>query len=408
MAATQAVVNQETGMRLRINHSHYSGQALLELAIFGSILLFCLSVFIQYGMSINYQEFMRMVSFRRALATSVSRNEAGANANTNMVFITDKFTPSADSPFRLKEYSPYAAQVSATYSDTLYRNPSPGSDFFLQGVDYMINENWQISQSFAAKLIANGYIYDPARHIFVDPNPRNQGSGKDSINLRPGYVTIGWSYVSDPCGQNEEGQPKTFWHRKTRTPDANTSAWEWQEVKGSEVQEGQMVDVDNDFIEEQVVKIDKQEQQTDEMGNIIQEAKVSGWVVLDPDAGDINLSYGRPNKEKKAREPYLDSDGVEVRQGLQSGYTKHSYTHNADGNRLVRWEGTKTINGVQKTGIENAEIVNNKEVLSREIILNNNVDGYRVSPETPPENLQRKGVDSEFKQEEGRKYFTEF
>ncbi len=51
-------------------HRLAGGQALVELAIFGSVMLGALAFLVRVGMTWNFQQEVRIASFRRALATS--------------------------------------------------------------------------------------------------------------------------------------------------------------------------------------------------------------------------------------------------------------------------------------------------------------------------------------------------
>ena len=61
-----------------------NGQALVELAMFGTVLLFCLSLLMSYGMSTIYNQNMKMQGFRKAFVRASSSNSArSGNINPN-------------------------------------------------------------------------------------------------------------------------------------------------------------------------------------------------------------------------------------------------------------------------------------------------------------------------------------
>ncbi|MFA5357034.1 MAG: hypothetical protein WC301_06530 [Candidatus Omnitrophota bacterium] len=67
------------------------GQAFTELAIFGSILLFCVAMLIQYGLEANYQQQVQMEAFRKAQKIAFYKD--GPGSSTSLVIIKDKPIP---------------------------------------------------------------------------------------------------------------------------------------------------------------------------------------------------------------------------------------------------------------------------------------------------------------------------
>src|SRR3989338_22327 len=60
--------------------NHRNGQALVELAVFGSILLAALGFLLRVGMKMNYDQEIRMATFRRALAAAHADNGTDQDA----------------------------------------------------------------------------------------------------------------------------------------------------------------------------------------------------------------------------------------------------------------------------------------------------------------------------------------
>ncbi|GAH89396.1 unnamed protein product, partial [marine sediment metagenome] len=70
------------------------GQAAVELAIFGSLILLALGVFVRYGLSANYSQKSKMDSYAKA------RAEMGGSAQkTTYVMLRDKPIPNPSDPF---------------------------------------------------------------------------------------------------------------------------------------------------------------------------------------------------------------------------------------------------------------------------------------------------------------------
>ncbi len=83
------------------------GQALTEVAIFGSILLFCMAILVQYGLQANYQQEVEMEAFRKAQKMAFERS--GPNAATSLVLLKDKPFPDSRDQFGFAERNTVAA-----------------------------------------------------------------------------------------------------------------------------------------------------------------------------------------------------------------------------------------------------------------------------------------------------------
>lgn len=63
-------------------------QAMLELATFGSLVLFCLALLVHFGLSMNYQQNAQMQAFRKALKLAYYKQGPGSQAS--IVMVNDK------------------------------------------------------------------------------------------------------------------------------------------------------------------------------------------------------------------------------------------------------------------------------------------------------------------------------
>lgn len=90
-----------------------TGQALTELAIFGSILLLCVATLLQYGLEANYQQQVQMEAFRKAQKIAFYRS--GPNASTSLVLVKDKAYPDPRDQFGFPERYPVAASENVVW-----------------------------------------------------------------------------------------------------------------------------------------------------------------------------------------------------------------------------------------------------------------------------------------------------
>lgn len=99
---------EKQGKRLNFNsESSKKGQALAELAIFGSILLFCLAMLIQYGLDANYQQQAQMEAFRKTQRIAFYRD--GPASSTSFILVKDKPTPDPRDQWGIAERNPIVA-----------------------------------------------------------------------------------------------------------------------------------------------------------------------------------------------------------------------------------------------------------------------------------------------------------
>lgn len=93
--------------------NNQKGQSLVELATFGSILLFCLGVLIQYGMEANYQQNLQMQNFRKAMRAAYYKSGPGAGVSLSR--IEDKPIPDPRDPWGVPERRPVSASASVMW-----------------------------------------------------------------------------------------------------------------------------------------------------------------------------------------------------------------------------------------------------------------------------------------------------
>lgn len=117
-------------------------QSILELAIFGSIIIFLLSVLIQYGLNFNTSQHLSLQTFRKALEIAKTKTLAESpQVQESLTVIKDLPTPNPSDPFGIAETSPVMAQASALMSrdasagyDTLSYSELPKVDIMINGV----------------------------------------------------------------------------------------------------------------------------------------------------------------------------------------------------------------------------------------------------------------------------------
>lgn len=100
-----------------LKNSRKSGQALAELAIFGTVMLVVFGYLLNYGLNYNYSENAQMIAFRQALKKAYAARET--YNTSSVVVVRDKPIPDPSSPFGVSSRFPVVASASAVWSNDL-------------------------------------------------------------------------------------------------------------------------------------------------------------------------------------------------------------------------------------------------------------------------------------------------
>ena len=102
-----------------INNTGCRGQAVLELAIFGSFLIMLLGILINYGLRYDSQQEVTQQAFRKALASSfasLAQGNVGLPISTTHVIVTDKYIPDPYNSFAFGSTIPASSSASVIAS----------------------------------------------------------------------------------------------------------------------------------------------------------------------------------------------------------------------------------------------------------------------------------------------------
>lgn len=252
---------------LNWNHLYFNkGQSLLELAVFGSILLFVLGLFIQYGMRMNYQQRLQMQTFRKALKRA--SEVGGTYRYVTWLTLEDKPLPEAQGQFGIASRSPYSSAASGVWSQDLYAEFEYGKEEDLPRIELEINQKRYTFTTAAYRECSCSDNIKKKEDDEEDKYLMNGGSGSDGIY------------------------------------------WYWKAVACDGIQQFENYDLDADDKEELVLEIDYIEVDGDGDG-VIDGEEVDKLKVIDYQEGDIDLTLN--TKDKRA--------GKEE-QGLRPDYTK--------------------------------------------------------------------------------------
>ncbi len=206
---------------------HNRGQAAIELAIFGSLILLVLGVFVRYGLSANYSQKLKMDVYTKARAEMW-----GDAQKTTYIMLRDKPIPNPSDPFGV------ASRDSVFFgSETVGR---------MQGVfdtpDYPSEENLLTSPQLPRLIYdINGTIYKFTTGAFAYYEHDNQEL------KRKNYRDDGaWYWKTSGPSRTEDGE--VYEHDDEMEPDGDF----WAGLAEEDVR-GERADVDGDGKEELVL-----------------------------------------------------------------------------------------------------------------------------------------------------------
>jgi len=114
------------------------GQSILELAIFGSILIMLLGAILSYGLRYSQEQKTMMSAFRKTLQKSTDPNCGG---QASVTVISDKHIPNPTNPFAIGSVSPFSSSASVIRSARLHETADteaelPRTTIQIQGQEF--------------------------------------------------------------------------------------------------------------------------------------------------------------------------------------------------------------------------------------------------------------------------------
>jgi hypothetical protein len=292
-----------------------NGQALAELSIFASLFLFVLSILIQYGMSFNYQQEAKMLSFRHAITLAETGSRYALPGR--YVGVGDRAIPDAQDEVGAPEHYPFVASASVVKTNYLAGEKEIVDDE-VPKIQFAINDTTE-------NLTTGSYNHKDF--------PRNStlSMKKERAVMFPGQISYKWVEID-------------LWRREVKYEGIDywfvDPEWSnWSQI-GDIV--GKRADVDGDGIEETIAKLDEEvdmEWEASE-GRKFRNVFIIGISYLDDQEGDLDLA--------------------DENQGLRPGYSK-DLTVNAG---ISRTENQ----GPDPDGIVSITDIDAKEVLSHKLV----------------------------------------
>lgn len=109
--------------KLFIQHKFVTGQAILELAIFGALLIMLLGILVNYGLRYIYQQQAMQQTFRSALASATVSMNQNTPTSTSHTLVEDKYLPDPNNPFGAGSVIPVSSSANVIRSFKLQETP---------------------------------------------------------------------------------------------------------------------------------------------------------------------------------------------------------------------------------------------------------------------------------------------
>jgi len=167
-----------------------SGQALLELAIFGSLILMILGALVSYGLRYNFQQQADQEVFRKANEYAMKGDDVGDEyGSASYTVIRDRHMPDPSNPFGIGQVSPTMASASITRD---HRLDAVGTNY--DGLPKMII-NFQ--SMVDGQLVEQEKQYATAG---IRRHSQSCGSNENHYNeVRKGYYGLVFGTVGNWC-----------------------------------------------------------------------------------------------------------------------------------------------------------------------------------------------------------------
>ncbi len=187
--------------------SRKKGQTAIELAVFGSILIFVIGVIIKQAMSFGYAQNQSLKAMRWAMTTSflhtmgLVQPQGDDNAGTSsrnqstVLVVEDRLQVGADK-YRSTDRVPYVTSATATYSRNLFLGLETGEWYNLPVLDVFVNGEHFVFRLAGFKTInTEPTTGDP--HVVNCGNAQTCTATSDDGN---GNITCDtWDTVINPC-----------------------------------------------------------------------------------------------------------------------------------------------------------------------------------------------------------------
>ncbi len=282
---TQMSIDKGQALRRSLSRakSRCSGQAAIELAIFGSLILLALGVFVRYGLNANYSQKLKMDAYGKARAEMNSEAES-----TIYVVLRDKPIPNPANPFGI-----------ASRDSVFFASENVGRLSGVFDTPEYPSESELLTDPVLPRLI---YDINGTAYRFTTAAFKHYGYNSQELK-RKAYKDGKWYWKTSGPGRTDSNGVR-YEHDESMEADGDF----WEDLDDDDAQ-GRKADVDGDGEEELVLKID--------IEATYSSAAVTGFYVMDYQEGQIDLAYEGPNEQRQGLQSFsrnnLELNGCSIR-----------------------------------------------------------------------------------------------
>jgi len=242
------------------------GQALTELALFGSVLLLVMGFLVRYGMTMNYRQGLSMQTYRAAYKKAKVENDKLIESRTGArsiayTKIVERAIPDPSNQFGLTGFSEsttYMEDSSVSWTQRLFydiQQPYKRTDMPIAVYDFGSKKYEFTTLGFKEILVVDGKL---AKEEGGQIEFLKFEQEIPELKINEGNQAIPIQKVSDLPDKKSEVLDEYF-SRRSRVPVTKLEwdgekSWHWEEIGLSEVEKGMMVDLDGDAKEERVLE----------------------------------------------------------------------------------------------------------------------------------------------------------
>ncbi|MFC1657761.1 hypothetical protein ACFL1D_00030 [Candidatus Omnitrophota bacterium] len=317
------------------------GQSLVELASFGSILLLCLAMLLQYGMHANYQQNTVMQSFRKAMKTAFYKS--GPGATVSMTTIKDKGIPDPNDPWGFADRTPISgggavtwdSNTNALYIDD-YDEIPVDSDLPLQIIE--INDTLGLTDRELADGAIEGINYSHGAFTTADYRESVCGGSimvvfektpveraADLEQFKERWVACNQIFVQNRTSPDEEPDKKFAYFR---------------EGAGKPKHKISSADLDYDGQQEMIIAVRGTQEGTGDCDANGYCGRIQSFKYVDYQEGELDNRYLAVSTWEHDKDRDFDGELLDEQQGLLNAYTLVKENRN---NYLTKTEDDSTI-----------------------------------------------------------------
>ncbi len=219
--------------------NHLQAQALLELAIFGSIIIMLIGILLNYGLRNNFQQRLQQQTYRKALAASQESGQNNKPSSVAYLQVEDKHVVNPSDTWGLGTVYPFQAQASVTKSGEGYKSPDNVNELPVLRINIQDRSVGEFTTSgFRVERDVDGDTLEKYNHIFGGTAQVCRDGVTCSADSPDNWLKVGDDGVGKRCAVAEILDP----NNNLVCPDNN---YIYNQIRLIDQATGQIIDYDS-------------------------------------------------------------------------------------------------------------------------------------------------------------------